>query len=75
MLIEEALPGSFDIKFAFNHWTLGEDFCKEELDITEEQLSDHNFDMLRYLGFQQRANSGSQRLCLRNDDRRRLTHT
>ena len=49
--IEAALPGSFDIKFAFNHWTLGEDFCKEVLDLTEEQLSDHNFDMLRYLGF------------------------
>jgi ribonucleoside-diphosphate reductase alpha chain len=49
--IEKALPGSFDIKFAFNHWTLGEDFCKEELGITEEQLSNHNFDMLRYLGF------------------------
>ncbi|MEX2397673.1 MAG: adenosylcobalamin-dependent ribonucleoside-diphosphate reductase, partial [Balneolales bacterium] len=26
--IEKALPSSFDIKFAFNQWTLGEDFCK-----------------------------------------------
>ncbi|MDZ7719493.1 MAG: vitamin B12-dependent ribonucleotide reductase [Balneolaceae bacterium] len=49
--IEEALPGSFDIKFAFNHWTLGEDFCKDVLGLSEDQLSDHNFDMLRYLGF------------------------
>ena len=49
--VEAALPGSFDIKFAFNHWTLGEDFCKEVLDITEDQLSNHNFDMLRYLGY------------------------
>ena len=49
--IEEALPGSFDIKFAFNHWTLGEDFCKDVLGITEVQLSDYNFDMLRFLGF------------------------
>lgn len=49
--IEQALPGSFDIKFAFNQWTLGEDFCKEVLGITEEQLSDFNFDMLRFLGF------------------------
>ncbi|MEX0679805.1 MAG: vitamin B12-dependent ribonucleotide reductase [Balneolales bacterium] len=49
--IEQALPGSFDIKFAFNHWTLGEDFCKEELGITDEQLSDPHFDMLRFLGF------------------------
>ena len=49
--IEEALPGSFDIKFAFNHWNLGEDFCKNVLNITEAQLSDFNFDMLRFLGF------------------------
>jgi ribonucleoside-diphosphate reductase alpha chain len=49
--IEAALPGSFDIKFAFNHWTIGEDFCKDVLHITEEQLSDYNFDMLRFLGF------------------------
>ncbi len=49
--VEEALPGSFDIKFAFNHWTLGEDFCKDVLGLSEEQLSDHNFDMLRFLGF------------------------
>lgn len=49
--VEEALPGSFDIKFAFNHWTLGEDFCKDVLEISEDQLSNHNFDMLRYLGF------------------------
>jgi len=49
--VEDALPGSFDIKFAFNQWTLGEDFCRKVLDISEEQLSNHNFDILRYLGF------------------------
>ncbi|MEX0906214.1 MAG: vitamin B12-dependent ribonucleotide reductase [Balneolaceae bacterium] len=49
--IEEALPASFDIKFAFNQWTLGEEFCKDVLGITENQLSDFNFDMLRFLGF------------------------
>ena len=50
-LINDALPSSFDIKFAFNHWTLGEEFCKQVLNITEEQLNDFTFDMLRYLGF------------------------
>jgi ribonucleoside-diphosphate reductase alpha chain len=49
--VNEALPGSFDIKFAFNQWTLGEDFCKEVLEISDEQLNDMNFNMLRYLGF------------------------
>lgn len=49
--INAALPSSFDIKFAFNQWTLGEDFCKNVLGITEEQLSDYTFNMLRHLGF------------------------
>ncbi len=49
--IEEGLPGTFDIKFAFNQFTLGEDFCKDVLGLTDEQLSDYTFDMLAYLGF------------------------
>lgn len=49
--IEAALPSSFDIKFAFNHFTLGENFCKEVLGLTEEHLNDFTFDMLRYLEF------------------------
>ena len=49
--VEQALPSSFDIKFAFNHWTLGEDFCKDILGITDQELADPGFDMLRFLGF------------------------
>ncbi len=49
--IEEALPGSFEIKFAFNQWTLGEDFCEEVLGLTEEQLANPQFDLLKHLGF------------------------
>ena len=52
--IEEALPSSFEVKFAFNQWTLGEDFCKDVLDLTEEQISDPQFDLLRHLGFSQK---------------------
>ena len=48
--IEAALPSSFDIKFAFNHFTLGEDFCKDVLGLTDEHLNDFTFDMLRHLG-------------------------
>ena len=29
--VEKALPTAFDIKFAFNKWTLGEDFLRETL--------------------------------------------
>lgn len=49
--INDSLAGSFDIKFAFNYWTLGEDFCTKKLGIPEEQLLDFSFDMLRFLGF------------------------
>ncbi|MCH8494528.1 MAG: vitamin B12-dependent ribonucleotide reductase [Balneolales bacterium] len=52
--IEAALPSAFEIKFAFNQWTLGEDFCKEFLGITDEQLNDWNFDFLKHLGFTRR---------------------
>lgn len=49
--VEEALKTSFDIRFAFNKWVLGEDFCKDVLKMTEEQLNNISFDMLDYLGF------------------------
>lgn len=49
--IEAGLPGAFEIKFAFNQWALGEDFCKDVLGISDAQLSDWSFDMLSYLGF------------------------
>jgi ribonucleoside-diphosphate reductase alpha chain len=49
--IEAALPTAFDIKFVFNQWTLGEDFCKGTLGIPAEKLADPTFDLLRHLGF------------------------
>ena len=52
--LEKALPTAFDIKFAFNRWTLGEDFCKTELGFAAEDLAKPNFDMLTALGFTRR---------------------
>jgi ribonucleoside-diphosphate reductase alpha chain len=52
--LEKALPTAFDIKFAFNKWTLGEDFCRTELGFTAEDLAKPNFDMLTALGFTRR---------------------
>src|SRR5215216_3688033 len=37
--VEKALPTAFDIKFAFNKWTLGEDVCLNELGIPAEELA------------------------------------
>jgi ribonucleoside-diphosphate reductase alpha chain len=49
--VEAALPSAFDIKFVFNQWTLGEEFCKGTLGIPAERLADPSFDLLRHLGF------------------------
>ncbi|HEV8032831.1 MAG TPA: vitamin B12-dependent ribonucleotide reductase [Stellaceae bacterium] len=49
--VEAALTSAFDIKFAFNKWTLGEAFCTEKLGIAPEALADAGFDLLLALGF------------------------
>ncbi|MBM3468347.1 MAG: vitamin B12-dependent ribonucleotide reductase [Alphaproteobacteria bacterium] len=49
--LKDGLASAFDIKFAFNKYTLGEDFCKTTLKFTDEQLSDFSFDMLTGMGF------------------------
>ena len=49
--IEAALPSAFDIRFVFNQWTLGAEFCTGALGIPAEKLSDPTFDLLRHLGF------------------------
>ncbi|PIE09226.1 MAG: ribonucleotide-diphosphate reductase subunit alpha, partial [Rhodobacterales bacterium] len=50
-LLEDGLKGAFDIRFLFNQWTLGEEFCKENLGLTDEQLNDPTFSILTHLGF------------------------
>ncbi|MDE2445344.1 MAG: vitamin B12-dependent ribonucleotide reductase [Alphaproteobacteria bacterium] len=49
--IEAGLASAFDIKFVFNKWAIGEEFCKNVLKLTDEQLNDFSFDMLAHLGF------------------------
>lgn len=49
--LEGALKSAFDVRFAFNRWTLGDDFCKNVLKLTDAQLNDVSFDMLTHLGF------------------------
>ena len=52
--VEAALPSAFDIRFAFNQWTLGEAFCTGTLGVPRERLADPSFDLLRHLGFTRR---------------------
>ena len=34
--MEKALPAAFDIKFAFNKWTLGAEFLRDEIGVELE---------------------------------------
>ena len=53
--IEAALPSAFDIRFVFNQWTLGAEFCTDILGIPSEKLMDPTFDLLTHLGFSRKA--------------------
>jgi ribonucleoside-diphosphate reductase alpha chain len=48
---EAALASAFDIKFALNKWTLGEQFFIEGLGIAPGAFDDPAFDLLAALGF------------------------
>jgi ribonucleoside-diphosphate reductase alpha chain len=52
--VEAALPTAFDIKFAFNKWTFGEDFLRDTLNIASEAIAAPNFDLLAAVGFSRR---------------------
>jgi ribonucleoside-diphosphate reductase alpha chain len=52
--VEKALPTAFDIKFAFNKWTFGEDFIRDQLGIGLEAIAAPNFDLLTAVGFTKR---------------------
>src|SRR5579872_4984816 len=49
--VEGALAAAFEIKFAFNKWTLGEVFCLDRLGIAPAALADPGFDLLSALGY------------------------
>ena len=49
--LDQSLGTAFDIRFAFNKWTLGDEFCTKVLGFTDAQLNDVSFDMLTALGF------------------------
>ncbi|HEY0104760.1 MAG TPA: vitamin B12-dependent ribonucleotide reductase [Rhizomicrobium sp.] len=49
--VEGALESAFDIRFVFNKWTLGAEFCSARLGIDAAALDAPDFDMLKTLGF------------------------
>ncbi|HEY9086498.1 MAG TPA: LAGLIDADG family homing endonuclease, partial [Candidatus Tyrphobacter sp.] len=63
--IEAALPTAFELPFAFNRFVLGDEFCNNKLGLTQEQLGDWNFSILRDgLGFTtQQIEEASAHIC------------
>jgi len=61
--VEAALANAFDVKFAFNKWTLGEQFCKETLGFADAQLDSVSFDMLAELGFDKNTVEAANTYC------------
>src|SRR3989442_45183 len=49
--IEAQLPGVFELAFAFNRWTLGDDFLRDRLKLSQKQIDAPDFDLLTALGF------------------------
>ncbi|MDR3691721.1 MAG: adenosylcobalamin-dependent ribonucleoside-diphosphate reductase [Fimbriimonas sp.] len=49
--LEGALENAFEIGFAFNKWTFGDEFCTTVLGFSDEELNDWSFSMLTALGF------------------------
>ena len=49
--VEAAVASAFDIRFAFNAFTLGEAFVCGTLGVDKAALGDPGFDLLRHIGF------------------------
>jgi ribonucleoside-diphosphate reductase alpha chain len=49
--VEGALATAFDIRFVFNQFTLGAEFCTGPLGIPADKLNDPEFNLLTHLGF------------------------
>jgi ribonucleoside-diphosphate reductase alpha chain len=49
--VEGALATAFDIRFVFNKWSLGEEFCTKVLGLDAEAMDDLDFDLLAAIGF------------------------
>jgi len=49
--IEGSLATAFDIRFAFNKWSLGEEFCVRTLGLDPQAMDDLDFDLLAAIGF------------------------
>ncbi len=61
--VNKALTSAFEVKFAFNPWTLGEE-CMKRAGFTPEEYNSPNFNMLKGLGFSNdEINEANEHVC------------
>ncbi|SLM49359.1 Vitamin B12-dependent ribonucleotide reductase [Nitrospira japonica] len=61
--LESGLAQAFELQFAFNKYVLGESFCREKLGLTDLQLMEANFNMLKAMGFTQEEIAAANDYC------------
>ncbi|HWR82065.1 MAG TPA: hypothetical protein VN285_02050, partial [Candidatus Deferrimicrobium sp.] len=61
--IEGSLDSVFDVTFAFNKYTLGEEFLKETLGLSDETVNSWDFNLLRELGFTKEQIDAANEYC------------
>jgi ribonucleotide reductase alpha subunit len=62
--IETQLPSAFELPFAFNRWTVGDDVLTGKLGFRKEQIEAPGFDVLTALGFsREQINEASSYVC------------
>jgi ribonucleoside-diphosphate reductase alpha chain len=62
--VEKTLPAVFDLSFAFNKFTIGEDFLISKLNFGKEEINSIDFNLLTALGFsKQEISSANDYVC------------
>ncbi|MBU6475429.1 MAG: hypothetical protein KGQ70_05650, partial [Alphaproteobacteria bacterium] len=61
--VEAALATALHIRYAFNRWTLGDDFCEHMLGFSPEEINDEAFDILSALGFSEEQIKAANAYC------------
>jgi len=61
--VEASLGTAFDIKFVFNKWTLGEEFCTSALKLSADRLNAPDFDLLAEIGFARKDIDAANEYC------------
>ncbi len=62
--LERSLASAFDLYYVFNRWTVGDKFLLEDLELSPELLEDPEFNLLDYLGFNEKqVKEASEYIC------------